>query len=149
MRNAWKVVMWSCVVSTAGCGSSRVVDDSAAAAEQIRKLDELWSATAAKNDLEGTLSFYADDAVVLPGNAPIVTDKKAIRELWAGMLGPSSAVSWKVLAPWKFTPLARTVIPAPSYAPINDGSCNCSARFPFSVVSQPTVASDGMRSTCG
>jgi len=96
MRNAWKVVMWSCLVSTAGCGSSRVVDDSPAAAEQIRKLDEIWSATAAKNDLEGTLSFYADDAVVLPGNAPIVTDRKALRELWAGMLGPNSAVSWKV-----------------------------------------------------
>src|SRR5499427_9110148 len=60
-----------------------------------------------------------------------------------------SAVSWKGLAPWKSTPLPSTVIPAPSYAPIRDGSCNCSARLPFSVVSQPTVASEGMRSTCG
>ena len=96
MRNALKVVVWSCVVCTAGCGSSRVVDDSAAGAEQIRKLDEQWSATAAKNDLETTLSFYADDAVVLPGNAPIADDKRAIREVWAGMLGPGTAVSWKV-----------------------------------------------------
>jgi len=84
------------VVIVAGCGSARVVDDGPAAADEIRKLDEQWSATAAKNDLEGTLAFYADDAVVLPGNAPIATDKKAIRELWAGMLGPNSAVSWKV-----------------------------------------------------
>ena len=96
MRNALRVVAWSCVVWTAGCGSSRVADDSAAATEQIRKLDEQWSATAAKNDLEGTLAFYADGAVLLPGNAPIAPDKKAIRELWAGMLGPNTAVSWKV-----------------------------------------------------
>src|SRR5690349_4361618 len=47
------------------------------------------------------------------------------------------------------TPLARTVIPAPSYAPRRDGSCSCSARLPFSPASQPTVASSGKRSTCG
>jgi Ketosteroid isomerase homolog len=34
--------------------------------------------------------------VVLPGNAPIAADKQAIREVWAGMLGPGTAVSWKV-----------------------------------------------------
>ncbi len=96
MTNAIVLGVMSCVMIVAGCGSSRVVDDSGAAAEQIRKLDEQWSATAAKNDLEGTLAFYAEDAVVLPGNAPIATDKKAIRELWAGMLGPNSVVSWKV-----------------------------------------------------
>jgi uncharacterized protein (TIGR02246 family) len=96
MRNALLVAVWSSVLCIAGCGSSRVADDSAAATEQIRKLDEQWSAAAAKNDLEGTLAFYADDAVVLPGNAPIATDKNAIRALWAGMLGPNTAVSWKV-----------------------------------------------------
>lgn len=79
----------------AGCGVAVNVDRSADATE-LRKLDEQWSAAAAKNDLEATLSFYADDAVVLPGNAPIATDRKAIREIWAGMLGPGTAVSWKV-----------------------------------------------------
>ena len=96
MRKPMVLAVMSCVVIVAGCGSQRVVDDSGAAAEQIRKVDEQWSATAAKNDLEGTLAFYADDAAVLPGNAPIATDKRAIRELWVGMLGPNSAVSWKV-----------------------------------------------------
>lgn len=78
-----------------GCGVGAHLDKSGEAAE-LRKLDEQWSAAAAKNDLEATLSFYADDAVVLPGNAPIAADKKAIREVWAGMLGPGTAVSWKV-----------------------------------------------------
>ena len=49
----------------------------------------------------------------------------------------------------KFTPFANTVIAAPSSAPIRLGSCNISARLPFSVASQPTVASVGIRSTCG
>ena len=96
MRKAMVLGVMSCVVIAAGCGSQRVVDDSGTAAEQVRNVDEQWSATAGKNDLEGTLAFYADGAVVLPGNAPIATDKKAIQELWAGMLGPNSAVSWKV-----------------------------------------------------
>jgi uncharacterized protein (TIGR02246 family) len=65
-------------------------------AEELRKLDEQWSAAAARNDLEATLSFYSDDAVLLPGNAPIAADKSAIREVWAGLLGPGTAVSWKV-----------------------------------------------------
>jgi uncharacterized protein (TIGR02246 family) len=78
-----------------GCCVGVHLDKSGGAAE-LRKLDEQWSAAAAKNDLEATLSFYADDAVLLPGNAPIAADKKAIREVWAGMLGPGTAVSWKV-----------------------------------------------------
>src|SRR6202521_3606286 len=49
----------------------------------------------------------------------------------------------------KFTPFASTVIPAPSSAPIRLGSCNSSARLPFRLASQPTVASSGNRSTCG
>jgi uncharacterized protein (TIGR02246 family) len=86
-------VAWAVLVG--GCTMVGRVDLSGDPAE-LRKLDEQWSAAAAKNDLEATLSFYADDAVVLPGNAPIATDKKAIREIWAGMLGPGTAVSWKV-----------------------------------------------------
>jgi len=62
---------------------------------ELRSLDEQWSATAAKNDLDGTVAFYADDAVLLAPNAPIATDRKSIRESWAGLLGPNTAVSWK------------------------------------------------------
>jgi uncharacterized protein (TIGR02246 family) len=95
MRRAVLAVMVGVAMVAVGCGVAMNVDRSGDAA-QLRKLDEQWSAAAAKNDLEATLSFYADDAVVLPGNAPIATDKKAIRELWSGMLGPGTAVSWKV-----------------------------------------------------
>src|SRR5215470_932084 len=41
----------------------------------------------------------------------------------------------------KRTPLPTTVIAAPSYAPSRVGSCNCSARLPFSEASQPMIPS--------
>jgi ketosteroid isomerase-like protein len=80
---------------TTSCAPSSSSDAHAAEAA-IRALDEQWSATAAKNDLIGTVAFYADDAVLLPPNAPIATDPKAIRESWAAMLVPGASVSWKV-----------------------------------------------------
>ena len=78
------------------CAPPAPVDSHAADAAAIQALDEQWSATAAKNDLAGTVAFYSDDAVLLPPNAPIATDQKSIRESWAALLGPNTAVSWKV-----------------------------------------------------
>src|SRR5262245_2595381 len=45
------------------------------------------------------------------------------------------------------TPFASTVMPAPSYAPINAGSISNSPRLPLSVLSQPSVGSSGIAST--
>src|ERR1700676_1235659 len=49
----------------------------------------------------------------------------------------------------KYTPFPSTVMPAPSRAPISEGSCSCSARLPLRLAVQPMVDSNGMRSTCG
>ena len=95
MRRTVLVAVFAAGVLVGGCRVAVNVEPSGDA-EELRKLDEQWSAAAARNDLEATLSFYSDDAVVLPGNAPIAADKRAIREVWAGMLGPGTAVSWKV-----------------------------------------------------
>jgi uncharacterized protein (TIGR02246 family) len=89
------VLVSSAFVATS-CGPSATSDSGAADAAAIQALDEQWSATAAKNDIDGTVGFYADDAVLLPANAPIARNRKSIRESWAGLLGPNSAVSWKV-----------------------------------------------------
>ena len=88
-------ILVASVLLTTCCAPSVPVDSQAGAAE-IKALDEQWSATAAKNDLDGTVAFYADDAVLLPPNAPMATDRKSIRESWASLLGPNTAVSWKV-----------------------------------------------------
>src|SRR6185295_1136760 len=95
-RTALLLVLIPSAFVATSCALSDTGDNRAADAAAIRTLDEQWSATAARNDLEGTVAFYSDDAVLLPPNAPIATDRKSIRESWAGLLGPNSAVSWKV-----------------------------------------------------
>lgn len=89
------IFLTSFVFVTTSCAPSVQGDSRAAEEAKLRALDEQWSATAARNDLEGTVAFYANNAVVLPPNAPIATDGKLIRESWAALLGPHNTVSWK------------------------------------------------------
>ena len=82
-------------ILTTSCAPTTVPDTRAADETAIRSLDQQWSATAAKNDLERTLAYYSEDAVLLPPNAAIAADQKSVRESWAGLLGQNTAVSWK------------------------------------------------------
>ena len=86
----------ACALFSSSCAPPATSDTRAAGEAAIKDLDERWSITAAKNDLDGTVAFYSEDAVLLPPNAPIATNPKSIRESWAGLLGPNTAVSWKV-----------------------------------------------------
>jgi ketosteroid isomerase-like protein len=95
MRTALLLSLISAAFLAASCGPPPAADTRAAEAA-IQALDEQWSATAAKNDLDGAVSFYAAGAVLLPPNAPMAADPKSIRESWASLLGPNTAVSWKV-----------------------------------------------------
>ena len=61
----------------------------------VRDADVAWSKAAAAKDLDKTVSFYADDAVVLPPNEPMVTTKDGIRNLWKGFLDSITDISWK------------------------------------------------------
>ena len=81
--------------AAASLGQQPFAADRSAAESELRTLDEQWSATAARNDLDGTVAYYADDAVLLAPNAPIANDKKSIRDSWADLLGPKTSVSWK------------------------------------------------------
>src|SRR5579859_4870635 len=81
--------------TAATLGQQTFAADRHTAEAELRALDEQWSATAVRNDLDGTVAFYADDAVLLPPNAPIASDRRSRRDSWAGLLGPGTAVSWK------------------------------------------------------
>src|SRR5215472_17225363 len=61
----------------------------------VREADEQWSKVAGAKDLDKTVSFYADDAVVLPPNQAAVTTKDGIRSLWKGFLDSLTDISWK------------------------------------------------------
>ncbi|HJT45052.1 MAG TPA: DUF4440 domain-containing protein [Chthoniobacterales bacterium] len=60
----------------------------------VRDADDAWSKAAGAKDVDKTISYYADDAIVLPPNAPMVTSKDAIRNLWKGFLDSFSTISW-------------------------------------------------------
>jgi uncharacterized protein (TIGR02246 family) len=61
----------------------------------LRDADEAWSKAAGSKDVDKTVSFYADDAIVLPPNEPMVTSKDGIRNLWKGFLDGATDISWK------------------------------------------------------
>jgi len=83
------------LVFSAACSTSPSVD-LAAEEKAIRDADVQWSKAASSHDLNGTVSYYADDASVLPPNAPIATTKDAIRAAWSGLVGPPDiTVSWE------------------------------------------------------
>src|SRR5438067_12796026 len=64
--------------------------------QALRDLDAKWSAAAGAKDVDKTVSYYADDAVVMPPNAPSATTRETIRSAWKEMLtSPGAAISWK------------------------------------------------------
>jgi len=69
----------------------------AAGAEEkaVRDADAEWSKVAGAKDLDKTVAFYADDAVVMPPNQAAVTTKDGIRNLWKGFLDILQDISWK------------------------------------------------------
>jgi ketosteroid isomerase-like protein len=69
--------------------------DNKANEQAVRDADAEWSKVAGAKDLDKTVSYYADDAVVLPPNQPMVTSKDGIRNLWKGFLDSLTDISWK------------------------------------------------------
>jgi len=62
----------------------------------LRDIDTQWSTAAAAKDLEQTLAYYSDDAIVLPPNATSGTTKEAIRNIWKDLLAsPGLVITWK------------------------------------------------------
>ena len=70
-------------------------DNKSADEQAVRAADAEWSKVAGAKDLDKTVSYYADDAVVLPPNQPMVTSKDGIRNLWKGFLDSLTDISWK------------------------------------------------------
>jgi ketosteroid isomerase-like protein len=62
----------------------------------LRDLDAQWSAAAGAKDFDKTVSYYSDDAIVMPPNAPADTTKETIRKGWQDLLAsPGLFISWK------------------------------------------------------
>jgi ketosteroid isomerase-like protein len=62
----------------------------------LRDLDAQWSKAAAAKDLERTIAYYSDDAIVLPPNAASAATNEAIRNVWKDLLAtPGLVITWE------------------------------------------------------
>src|SRR5882724_5828415 len=76
-------------VGTAAAGDTKIE-------QALRDLDAKWSAAAGAKDIDKTVSYYSEDAVVMPPNAPSAKTRETIRSAWKEMLTtPGAAISWK------------------------------------------------------
>ena len=62
----------------------------------LRRLDADWAKTAAAKDVEQTVAYYSDDAIVFPPNATSATTKEEIRNGWKEMFAsPGFVITWQ------------------------------------------------------
>lgn len=62
----------------------------------LRDLDAQWSKAAAAKDIEQTIAYYSDEAIVLPPNAASAATKETIRNAWKDMLAsPGFVITWQ------------------------------------------------------
>src|ERR1700754_4505964 len=74
----------------------RQADTRAADEATLRNLDAEWSKAAGAKDLEKTVSYSTDDALILPPNIPTIQAKQGARTMWQGMFSvPGFGGGWK------------------------------------------------------
>jgi len=75
-------------------GSSLSFAKNSADEQAIRALDTAWSQAAQARNLDKTVSYYADDASMLPPNMPIAAGKDAIRAVWSQLLAMPGVITF-------------------------------------------------------
>jgi uncharacterized protein (TIGR02246 family) len=71
--------------------SAQPADTRAADADAIRAADIEWNKAMQARDVDKSVSFYADDAILLANKNPVITDHQKIRKEFEGMLSEPSA----------------------------------------------------------
>jgi ketosteroid isomerase-like protein len=97
-RRKFALVLIPCaagILLASGCGQQAPADTRSVDESVIRELDVQWAKAATAKDLGGTVSYYADDASLLPPNTTIQTGKPAIHAAWAGLLGSVDSIGWQ------------------------------------------------------
>ena len=88
-----RIVTLLTVAVLAGCATAGNPGDVRA---RILQLDAEWSEAAQTRDVDRIVSYWADDATVLPPGGPAIVGKAAIREFVAKSFeNPSFRIAWK------------------------------------------------------
>jgi ketosteroid isomerase-like protein len=72
--------------------------DTKTESEQLMEISREWSRSAATDSMEKTLSYWAEDAVVMSPGQPPIKGKNAIREMIMSIIKiPGFKISWEPL----------------------------------------------------
>jgi uncharacterized protein (TIGR02246 family) len=81
------------LLASVSCASASRPDD---VRVRILRLDAEWSEAAQTRDVDRVVSYWADDATVLPPGGPAIVGRAGIREFVARSFeNPSFRISWK------------------------------------------------------
>ena len=70
--------------------------DTKAESEKLMQISREWSQSAGARNVEKTLSYWADDALVISGGEATIKGKQAIRQMVEGSLkNPGFSISWE------------------------------------------------------
>ena len=83
------------ITFASACGQQLSPDSRIADEATIRELDVKWAKAATSKNLEDTVSYYDDDASLLPPNSTIQAGKSAVHAAWSGLLGSVDAIAWQ------------------------------------------------------
>lgn len=97
MSQAKMITATALVALMVGCSDSTV--DQEADSEALMELSREWSDLVSSGNLESAMEFWADDAVMLPPEFPILEGKEAIREyVEAAAEMPGFRISWEPIS---------------------------------------------------
>lgn len=86
------------VMALVACETSPPSIDAEAEAAELMRISREWSEVAGSGNLEATLAYWDDDAVMMPPGMPPLKGKQAIREFIEASAGiPGSAIRWEPL----------------------------------------------------
>jgi len=78
------------------CQPAASPDKRAAIEHTVRALDAQWSKAAGAHDVSATVSYYADNAQLLPPDEPLAATAQTRRTSWANFLATVETISWEV-----------------------------------------------------
>jgi ketosteroid isomerase-like protein len=88
------LVTLAVLMLTSGCKKRDTQVDPKASEAAVRAADASWSRAAKAHDLTAVFSYYASDAVVLPADAQMSTDKLGMQKAWSQMLNKDTDLEW-------------------------------------------------------
>ena len=94
VRHAIVTLVAAILVVAGGC--SRLALDAKAEEAKLLKRDAEWAAAAAGKDVEKIISYWSDDALVMPPGQPALEGKAALRSFVTDSLKiPGFQIRWK------------------------------------------------------